>query len=368
MHPQVAIIGAGLAGLHAARLLHKVGVDFVLIEARDRLGGRIFTAGDDGEPSGDGFDLGPSWYWPHMQPAIGGLIEELGLRAFAQNSDGDMIFERMSRETAQRYRPLAQEQQSMRLAGGSAALVSALAWDLPADKILLRARATGMALREGGVELHVTRSDGHHDTFVAHHVIAALPPRLLEASIGFAPALDAGTAKRWRDTPTWMAPHAKFLALYDRPFWREAGLSGTAQSMVGPMAEMHDATTASGCAALFGFVGVGAEQRAALGEDALTAACLDQFARIFGPEAREPRATLFKDWSADPLTATPADRTAGGHVIPSLEPWVAAPWNIRLSLAGSETSDSEPGYLAGAVRAAERAVGDTLEQLAGRRA
>jgi monoamine oxidase len=363
MQADVAIVGAGLAGLYAARLLAAAGVDFVLIEARDRLGGRIFTAGDDGAPAQDGFDLGPSWYWPNMQPAIGALVEELGLPAFVQNSDGDMIFERMSRETAQRYRPLAQEQQSMRLAGGSAALVGALARDLPAASILLQTRVTGLALREDGVELHFTRADGQQDTLVASQVIAALPPRLLEASVGFAPALDARTATRWRDTPTWMAPHAKFFALYDRAFWREAGLSGTAQSMVGPMAEMHDATTASGGAGLFGFLGVGAEQRSALGEEALTRACLDQLARIFGPEARSPRATLFKDWAADPLTATAADRTAGGHVIPSSEPWVAKPWSTRLALAGSETSDSEPGYLAGAVSAAKRAVVQVLERL-----
>lgn len=73
---KIAIVGAGLAGLYAARLLNAKGVDFVLIEARDRLGGRIFTADGAGLPCEDGFDLGPSWYWPHMQPAIGALIEE----------------------------------------------------------------------------------------------------------------------------------------------------------------------------------------------------------------------------------------------------------------------------------------------------
>jgi hypothetical protein len=56
----------------------------------------------------------------------------------------------------------------------------------------------------------------------------------------------------------------------------EPGLSGTAQSTVGPMPDMHDATTASGRAALFGFAGVGADPRASLGEEALTRACLDQ--------------------------------------------------------------------------------------------
>ena len=46
----VAIIGGGLAGLCAARLLHREGVDFQLVEARDRLGGRILTVDARGAP------------------------------------------------------------------------------------------------------------------------------------------------------------------------------------------------------------------------------------------------------------------------------------------------------------------------------
>jgi monoamine oxidase len=78
-----------------------------------------------------------------------------------------------------------------------------------------------------------------------------------------------------------MAPHAKFFAMYERPFWRDAGLSGTAQSLVGPLAEMHDATTASGQSALMGFLGVDADMRASLGEAALAKSCLQ-------PSATEP--------------------------------------------------------------------------------
>jgi monoamine oxidase len=40
----VAIIGGGLSGLYAAYLLEKKGVDYVLLEARPTLGGRIVTA------------------------------------------------------------------------------------------------------------------------------------------------------------------------------------------------------------------------------------------------------------------------------------------------------------------------------------
>lgn len=360
---KVAIIGAGLAGLYAARLLRAADVDFLLIEGRDRLGGRIFTADESGRPSEDGFDLGASWYWPRVQPAIATLVEELRLVAFSQFSKGEVIFERMSREAPQRYSPVAQEQQCMRLVGGSAALVRALALDMPPDRILLRTHVTAMALVSNGIELTIERTNGELEKLAAAQVIAALPPRLLEATVAFTPDQDVATATRWRATPTWMAPHAKFFALYDWPFWREAGLSGTAQSMVGPMVEMHDATTASGHAALFGFLGVAAEQRAANGQEALTRACLDQFVRIFGAAAHHPRVTLMKDWAADVLTATAADHAGGGHVVPTDSVWVSGPWRKRLALAGSETSPSEPGYLAGAVLAAKRAADEVLSNL-----
>ncbi|TCU58474.1 flavin-dependent amine oxidoreductase [Novosphingobium sp. PhB57] len=125
--------------------------------------------------------MGPSWYWPHMQPAIAELVEELGLAAFCQNSDGDVIFERMSREAAQRYRGVVQDQQSMRLVGGTSSLVRALARDLPAERIRLKARVTAMALLPKGVELTI----GDAESLTVGHVIAALPPRLLEATTRF---------------------------------------------------------------------------------------------------------------------------------------------------------------------------------------
>ncbi len=99
---QVAIVGGGLSGLNTARLIGEAGADFQLFEARDRLGGPILTADATGAPSGDGFDLGPSWIWPRMQPALAALVEELGLPAFGQISAGDVVFERMSREPPQR--------------------------------------------------------------------------------------------------------------------------------------------------------------------------------------------------------------------------------------------------------------------------
>lgn len=362
MQTRVAIIGGGLAGLYAGKLLQQANIDFKLIEARERLGGRILSVDHTGSPSADGFDLGPSWFWPEMQPAMQAHVRELGLETFPQYSEGDVVFQRMSRETPLRYRPAQQESQSMRIAGGTATLVRALAKKIPSNRLLIGARVQHIDLSPAHVTLKISKQTGAEDVLVAEQVIAAVPPRLL-ANIAFTPAINAATMQCWRATPTWMAPHAKFFAIYARPFWREAGFSGTAQSLAGPLAEIHDATTASGKAALFGFPAIGADMRAAMGDAALKQACLDQLARLFGPEALNPQATILKDWAADPLTATTEDRSGGGHPDPSSTLWVTGIWRDRLSLGGSEASPIEPGYMAGAVVAAERAVAEVVRRL-----
>lgn len=56
-HYKVAIIGAGISGLAAAEVLSKHGIDYIILEARDRIGGRINTNRDGLAP----YDLGASW-------------------------------------------------------------------------------------------------------------------------------------------------------------------------------------------------------------------------------------------------------------------------------------------------------------------
>ena len=352
---EVAILGSGLAGLNAARILHQAGIPFQLLEARDRLGGRILTVDESGVPDTDGYDLGPSWFWPAMQPELADLVSDLGVPAFAQNTVGDMLFERSLREPPQRVSGAGQDQGSMRLVGGTGALVQAIATSLPEGCIRLNAPVTELRLVNDGVVLTIANDGKPGEDLVARHVISTLPPRLMAEAIRLHPGVDSATATRWRETPTWMAPHAKFFAIYDRPFWRAAGLSGMARSLVGPLAEIHDATTASGRAALFGFVGMPAKNRATLSPEALTRAAIEQLARIFGPKAAEPRATLLKDWATDRFTSTTADNAASGHPTATNAPWVTGAWTGRLSLAGSETSATEPGYLAGAVESSRRA-------------
>ena len=57
-NPNVVIIGAGIAGITAARSLKKAGVSFTVVEARDRIGGRAYT---ETSTFGVPYDHGCAW-------------------------------------------------------------------------------------------------------------------------------------------------------------------------------------------------------------------------------------------------------------------------------------------------------------------
>ena len=64
----VAVLGAGLAGLCAARELSGAGLDVVILDARDRVGGRTWTVPFD--PAGCSVDLGAEWEAPQHHRAL----------------------------------------------------------------------------------------------------------------------------------------------------------------------------------------------------------------------------------------------------------------------------------------------------------
>jgi monoamine oxidase len=78
------IIGGGLSGVYTAYLLAQKGKSFVLLEARERLGGRILSPEHQGYCS----DLGPSWFWPAIHPKMVHLIQRLGLSGYPQFDTG----------------------------------------------------------------------------------------------------------------------------------------------------------------------------------------------------------------------------------------------------------------------------------------
>ena len=75
-HPDVLILGAGAAGLAAARACLAQGLSFVVLEARDRVGGRALTDHSLGWP----VDLGATWLHAASRNPLTVLARELGFR------------------------------------------------------------------------------------------------------------------------------------------------------------------------------------------------------------------------------------------------------------------------------------------------
>lgn len=336
------IIGGGLSGLALADMLQRQGHDYLLAEARNRCGGRILTAQVDNAA----FDMGPAWFWPG-QPRIAALIQRLGCQKFDQYAQGDLVFEDTT-GVAQRGRGFASMQGSWRLHGGLAAMTDALVRGLPKHRVQLNAAVKSLARSASGLTATLTNGAAIR----ADQVVLALPPRIA-AGLTFAPALPDHAIRAMQAVPTWMAGQAKAVAVYDTPFWRDAGLSGDAQSRHGPMVEIHDASPAiGGPYALFGFIGVPPSGRQ--NEQALRQHLLAQLTRLFGAQAADPKALILQDWAFDPWTATDADHAPlSAHPTYGMPPALAGLWDGTLHFAGTEVAPDFGGYLEGALEAAE---------------
>ncbi|MFN8445270.1 MAG: NAD(P)/FAD-dependent oxidoreductase [Caldilineaceae bacterium] len=81
--PSILVIGAGMAGLAAARMLHDSGFDVTIIEARDRIGGRLWTS----QQLGAYTDLGASWIHGADHNPLSNWCDRLGIETVITPSD-----------------------------------------------------------------------------------------------------------------------------------------------------------------------------------------------------------------------------------------------------------------------------------------
>ncbi|HEX8066430.1 MAG TPA: FAD-dependent oxidoreductase [Thermoleophilaceae bacterium] len=444
----VAVVGAGLSGLVAARELAAAGASVVVLEARDRVGGRVL-----GKRLGDGsvVDLGGEYFGPlstkiiEAARSVGvaeqpvsdrgrklleidgevrsyrGYIPKAGAVALLDCAQALSRFERMAQRvppSAPWTAPKAREWDGQTLGSwmrrnfrtragrelfemGAEAIWCASTDDFSLLHALFYSRSYGSfeylgTVKDGSQErrfhgsaqeIAVRLADGLGDAVslespvreiaqrgdrvtvaggrfavTARRAIVALPP-VMAGRLEYDPPLPGHRDQLVQRLNPGTA--LKYVAAYDRGFWRDAGLSGQATSTRGPLAAIFDASpVGASCAVLGGFAGGRtARALASLPERARREAVLDQLARLYGERARTPDELHEKDWSADPWTRGCYNAVAATGALTSFGPALRAPVG-RVHWAGAETGVHANGSMGGAVDAGERAAGEVLELLA----
>ncbi|HEV7624859.1 MAG TPA: NAD(P)/FAD-dependent oxidoreductase [Amnibacterium sp.] len=384
----VVVIGAGACGLAAATALRRGGASVVVLEARDRVGGRLQT--DTG--TGALLELGGQWVSPD-QTALKETVAELGLELFSRYRDGDSVYigrdgartrftgdifpatpetqaeiERLialldglvaeidpdrpwehprARELdAVTWRAFLEQQSAdleardnvalfiaeamltkpahafsalqallmaasagsfshlvdadfildQRVVGGLQQVPLRLAEAL-GDDVLLGRPVRTIEWSDRGVVVHAEGGT----TVRAAQAVVAVPPNLYDR-IDYVPALPARRHVMHQHLSLGLV--IKVHAVYETPFWREEGLSGTAFS---PYRTVHEAYDNSNHGdprgVLVGFVSdEKADRLLAMDADERREDVLDSLADYYGEAARHPVVYAESDWASEEWT------------------------------------------------------------------
>jgi len=447
----VVVVGAGLAGLVASRDVQASGRSALVVEARDRVGGRLLNEPLGPAHPGKVVEVGGQWVGP-TQHRLLALARDVGVQTFATHNEGENVIE--WRGELKRYRgpiprinpavlldvlqtqkrlerlartvpldapweaPRAREldsqtfhtwlartartkgartifeigieavwaaepadvsllhvlfyihsaggfddligtdggAQERRFHGGSQEVAIRLAASLGDDAVALGAPVRRITHGPDGVTAH---ADGL--TVTARRAIVALPPTLT-SRIGYDPIMPGH-----RDQLTQRMPQgtvAKCMAVYERPFWRDKGLTGQATSDVGPVRTTFDNSPPDGSpGVMLAFLeGDHARRAGVLDPEERRRQVIDCLVRFFGPEAAAPTAYLERLWAEEEWTrgcygcsmSTGAWTTFGAALRKPVGP---------IHWAGSETATVWSGYMDGAIQSGQRAAAEVLAEL-----
>ena len=245
--------------------------------------------------------------------------------------------------------------QMFRFDGGSQVICKRLARKL-GRSVVLGSPVRRIVRSRGGVSVYSDRVDVR-----AKRVIVAIPP-VLTGKIDYEPGLPDDRVELVDHYP--QGTLTKAACVYERPFWRDDGLTGQVLFSDGPIsATFDDSPPDDGKGVVFGFIG-GDEARgfAKLSQRRRREAVIDNYVEFFGPQAANPKRYIETIWKRETWTRGCPVGIPGLNQLAARGPALRKPVG-RIHWAGTETSDYWAGYMDGAVRSGERVAAEVLDRL-----
>jgi monoamine oxidase len=346
----IIIIGAGLSGLLTGYRLKLEGIPFKILEARDRVGGRINTVyGTNNTP----IEMGATWFTNQHKHLIS-LLKELEIEHFEQFMDTKVFYETSSTSPAQLVQ-IPSQSPSYRISGGTSNLINTLYQKLDKKDVLLNQSVTAIKFLEKSVQVKAK------EIFEGNTIILAIPPKLWAKNISFEPQLPNELIHIAKQTHTWMEDSIKVALNYKYPFWEQDNLSRTLFSSIGPITEFYDhCNHKKSKYALCGFINSSFQR---LSYQERKASVINQIETIFGAKAK-----TFIDyeecvWSKEKHTFEASDDFIFPHQHNGNPIFNTSLFDDRLLISSSESASEFPGYMDGAVYSANTTVKKIMQAL-----
>ena len=334
----VIIIGAGLSGLSTAYQLKKAGINFKILEAQTRFGGRIETIyGKQATP----MEMGATWFGQEHTNLIQ-LLSDLNVGYFEQHTEGISLFETMSFEPPQQYFVPANSHSAYRIKGGTFSIINELYQRIGKENVVLNTEVIGIIEEDN--QLKITDSLGN--SYFAKHLIIALPPKVAINTLEFTPKLPEVVNQIMQKTQTWMSGSVKFSIEYKKAFWKDLGFSGSIYSQSGLATEIYDHCNYENSKfAIKGFLNGSAYHYS---PEERKEKVIAQLKHYFGQEAETFESYNDKIWN-DKYIQPKEDAFLPPHYNNGHAVFEDSYMNGKLFFTGTETSNTFSGYMEGAV-------------------
>ena len=339
----VLIIGAGLTGLTLVYYLKQLDISVILVEARDRVGGRIYTKQNTNQAP---IELGATWFVNEHTELLK-LLKMLKLDVFEQFYGKTAIYEASKANPPQLVNLPQSSQASYRITNGTQSIINALSEEIKPNQMITNCVVSSIEKHDDFI---LAKSEAHE--FECKHIVSTLPPYLFEKSIEVEPELPSEVKNIMQNTHTWMHDSIKVGFTFKEPFWRGEHTSGTIYSNVSALQEFYDHSSADDTQhALVGFMNKEFHNHSKAKRQELA---LQQLEQYYGNQVRSFLSYEELVWSDERFTTSSYNdfimpQKNNGHLL-FQKPFL----NCTLFIAGTETSTYASGKMEGAVRSAQQ--------------